>query len=627
MVDLAALGVASAPLTGSAGTTLYASPGPTDSRLDVADSFADFFDWLTEREAAGRSSDAGPGSDVPTLPPHFVADRFAPCASLPQPEPIASRSLGASIERALDRDAGSGMRLALSEVGGLALSEVEGLALSEVERDPGRGKRPALSEVEGDAGSRGETLAHAIWALDGYANAMSTPNAASAHAWTFGGIERNAERLEGLTTEHEGDASVEGQQAVQPSVVPNETAAAPALALASFVPPQADRTARDGEVESAFRSEISQVASDRQTSHRIPILPDRALTPMVTSPTPNDRSSRRLPPGDTEPCSPVEGRASIDQSAAVDTPGELIFRRLTAPVREGLRVRGLVEPGGRDDAAGLDAPLLVGFRSVGLVGPASPVSSMVPPIVESDERFVAPAAVRRLAAVAAALEGAVNDLSTPWSGDTSPSHSHSTNDLTAALRADRLPTPLQAQVTRDEGERDALHLPRPQTATSKETGLLLTPTSTLAAWSGTSSVPPDGTSRPAVHDVSTDLDSSLATQMIQTTRLLWHDGRGTARVTLEPEHLGAVTVALHVVEGAVSATVHASEPQVRAWLQSHEATLRQGLAEHGLALDRLVVTDERSSHDEARSARGHRYPQPHRRPAPAVDRSRFEVVV
>lgn len=92
----------------------------------------------------------------------------------------------------------------------------------------------------------------------------------------------------------------------------------------------------------------------------------------------------------------------------------------------------------------------------------------------------------------------------------------------------------------------------------------------------------------------------LDTQIVQAIHLQWRDGAGTARVTLEPEYLGRLTVELRVSAGAVTATLHADSPEVRAWIESHDDLLRQGLSERGLSLDRLLVFEGTPSGDHAR---------------------------
>ena len=80
-----------------------------------------------------------------------------------------------------------------------------------------------------------------------------------------------------------------------------------------------------------------------------------------------------------------------------------------------------------------------------------------------------------------------------------------------------------------------------------------------------------------------------AERIVQSMRLQWARGGGEARITLEPSHLGELTVTLKVDQGVVAVRLQAETPIVREWLQTHAQTLRQGLAEHQLTLDRLEI--------------------------------------
>ena len=104
------------------------------------------------------------------------------------------------------------------------------------------------------------------------------------------------------------------------------------------------------------------------------------------------------------------------------------------------------------------------------------------------------------------------------------------------------------------------------------------------------------------------------------------------RVSLQPEYLSEVTIALRVEDGGVTAHVSAASTDVRAWLGANEALLRQGLSEQGLTLDRLIVSDEPA--EPSRDARGgnarqQQQPQPEQEPRPRQrrDASTFEITL
>lgn len=88
----------------------------------------------------------------------------------------------------------------------------------------------------------------------------------------------------------------------------------------------------------------------------------------------------------------------------------------------------------------------------------------------------------------------------------------------------------------------------------------------------------------------TPVEAPLTPQIVKAVSLLWRDGIGEARLRLEPEHLGSVTVSLRVERGVVTARMTADVPGVRDWIRTHEADLRNSLASQGLELDQIVVS-------------------------------------
>jgi flagellar hook-length control protein FliK len=125
------------------------------------------------------------------------------------------------------------------------------------------------------------------------------------------------------------------------------------------------------------------------------------------------------------------------------------------------------------------------------------------------------------------------------------------------------------------------------------------------------------------------LPESTVNQIVQAIRLQWANGTGEARITLEPEQFGDVTVSLRVEHGQVTARVEADTPVVREWLQSNQQTLRHGLAEQNLRLDRLEVAAPPESRDADRRddarQRGGDQPPP-RRQRRLQGQETFEVV-
>jgi flagellar hook-length control protein FliK len=88
------------------------------------------------------------------------------------------------------------------------------------------------------------------------------------------------------------------------------------------------------------------------------------------------------------------------------------------------------------------------------------------------------------------------------------------------------------------------------------------------------------------------LDQALPSQIVRSIRLQWNAGSGEARVQLRPEYLGELSIAIKVDQGVVTATLHTDTPDVRRWIESHASSLREGLLEHGLRLERLVVSGD-----------------------------------
>ena len=127
-------------------------------------------------------------------------------------------------------------------------------------------------------------------------------------------------------------------------------------------------------------------------------------------------------------------------------------------------------------------------------------------------------------------------------------------------------------------------------------------------------------------------EEEITQSIVQTMRMQWSSGSGSAVVSLRPDYLGEVTIALHVNGGAVEATLHAANSDVRAWLQANEASLRQGLAAQGLTLERFHVSDEVAAKRDAAQQDGRRRPPQQAEPEPRRQPRRnpshtFNVVV
>jgi len=125
-------------------------------------------------------------------------------------------------------------------------------------------------------------------------------------------------------------------------------------------------------------------------------------------------------------------------------------------------------------------------------------------------------------------------------------------------------------------------------------------------------------------------DADLRGQIVQAVRMQWTDGVGNARLTLQPEYLGEVTISLRVEQGGVTAHLNADSSEVRTWMSANEPLLRQGLAEQGLTLNRLIVSDEspESKPDGGERRQPSQPQQEHeQRPRLQDDTGTFEIIV
>jgi hypothetical protein len=112
------------------------------------------------------------------------------------------------------------------------------------------------------------------------------------------------------------------------------------------------------------------------------------------------------------------------------------------------------------------------------------------------------------------------------------------------------------------------------------------------------------------------LPATTAAQIVQTIQLAWFRHGGEARITLDPEQFGDLSVAMRVDRGVVVARLQADAPQVREWLHANADTLRAGLAEHHLRLDRLEISatdDARGSENSEAGQRDGNHPSSHPR--------------
>ena len=75
----------------------------------------------------------------------------------------------------------------------------------------------------------------------------------------------------------------------------------------------------------------------------------------------------------------------------------------------------------------------------------------------------------------------------------------------------------------------------------------------------------------------------VPTQIVRAAHLQWRDGVGEARLRLNPEHLGEVTISLRVEQGAVFATIRAESPAALHSIQARQQELAGGSRGPGAA--------------------------------------------
>jgi len=122
-------------------------------------------------------------------------------------------------------------------------------------------------------------------------------------------------------------------------------------------------------------------------------------------------------------------------------------------------------------------------------------------------------------------------------------------------------------------------------------------------------------------------DAEVGQQILQGLRVQWRTGAGEARIHLQPDHLGAVDVALRVSDGEVRAVVRAESPAVQEWIARHRDDLKAALDAQGLTLEELdVVVDP---DDRRRRAPGEAEPRRvvRRNTGAAAEERLFEVRV
>ena len=112
--------------------------------------------------------------------------------------------------------------------------------------------------------------------------------------------------------------------------------------------------------------------------------------------------------------------------------------------------------------------------------------------------------------------------------------------------------------------------------------------------------------------------------IVKSLKLQWNQGAGEARLRLQPEFLGDLSVSLRVIGASVTAVLQSDSPAVREWIQAHQGDLRRALEEAGLSLDRLVVDEDGHPQEQQEQSAQDRPRQSNRRKPEA---GRFEALL
>jgi flagellar hook-length control protein FliK len=123
-----------------------------------------------------------------------------------------------------------------------------------------------------------------------------------------------------------------------------------------------------------------------------------------------------------------------------------------------------------------------------------------------------------------------------------------------------------------------------------------------------------------------DAQPDVPTQLVRSAVLQWRDGVGEARLLLNPEHLGEVTISLRVEQGGVFASIRAESPAALQVIQARQQELQAALEAQGLHLDHFLA----SADPDGRRDQGRDRPPQQRREHPVLqddpDTPRFEVI-
>jgi flagellar hook-length control protein FliK len=121
-------------------------------------------------------------------------------------------------------------------------------------------------------------------------------------------------------------------------------------------------------------------------------------------------------------------------------------------------------------------------------------------------------------------------------------------------------------------------------------------------------------------------DAHNVQTLVRSLKMQFHEGGGEARLRLDPEHLGPVTLTVKVEQGRVSAHVQTETADAGRWIESRQQELRSSLREQGLDVKDFVVSTDPDGRRERERPQETSKPRARQRQANGTT-PRFEVLV
>ena len=192
-----------------------------------------------------------------------------------------------------------------------------------------------------------------------------------------------------------------------------------------------------------------------------------------------------------------------------------------------------------------------------------------------------------------------------WTGGPQEEIATAVADLVRGVGATAAHSGTAGQSTgRDESNGRAFERRPPADVPSLYTALTRGATADIVSERGTFNAAARAMAEPTMAEPAAD-GAPLAHALVQSLKLQWRQGGGEARLHLQPEYLGELTVSLRVQGSAVTAVLQCDSQSVRAWVEAHQAELRRALEEQGLSLDALTVDPEGHPQPQQEQSRPH----------------------